>query len=387
MTGATPSSHELLLVDDLLVAARTRSGLAEFGDDWFVEPLRQLVNSLNTEARLTPAGLELTRRRLTALLMDRLRLRALQRAHPEIHDVEVVVAAEICGLPRTGSTLLHRLLAASPRLTSTLSWETSYPIPFPDEGSNAAERKRRARDRAELFLQLSPEFAGIHTIEWDGPEEDVILVDRSFLSMSFDSFYRVPSYGSWLRTADHGPAYRELREWLQVLRWQQPARAGRSWILKSPHHLLAVDTVLDTFPGCKIIMTHRSAVHAVPSYASMVVSITSQYSDDVDALAVGPYWSERFAGTLRGLGEVRARRPGRFIDVNYQDLVGDPVAEAHRVMTALGFAGAGDDQPFRDYLSHNRSQRHGTHSYTPEDFGLSAAQLADDFAFYEGAPA
>jgi Sulfotransferase family len=374
----------MIHVDDLLATARTRAGLTDFGDDWFVEPLRQLVNSLNTEARLTPAGLELTRRRLTALLMDRLRLRALQRAHPEIHDVEVAVAAEICGLPRTGSTLLHRLLAASPLLTSTLSWETSYPVPFPDEGPDAAERKRRARDRAELFLQLSPEFAGIHTIEWDGPEEDVILVDRSFLSMSFESFYRVPSYGSWLRTADHGPAYRELREWLQVLRWQRPSRAGR-WILKSPHHLLAVDTVLDTFSGCKIIMTHRSAVHAVPSYASMVVSITSQYSDDVDALAVGPYWSERFAGTLRGLGEVRARRPDRFVDVDYQTLVGDPLAEAHRVMAALGLPG--DDRSFKDYLSHNRSQRHGRHSYTPEDFGLSVAQLADDFAFYEGAPA
>src|SRR5213080_3372937 len=154
---------------DLLDGAQVKSGLTDFGDDWFTEPLQVLVTALNSEANLSELGLELTRRRLTALLVDRLRLRALQREHPEILDIEVRVAAEICGLPRTGSTLLHRLLAASPQLTSTASWECSYPLPFPGEGPDAAERKRRARERMEAFLALSPEFAQIHTVTWDGP--------------------------------------------------------------------------------------------------------------------------------------------------------------------------------------------------------------------------
>ncbi|HEU5474378.1 MAG TPA: sulfotransferase [Actinophytocola sp.] len=369
-------------MDELLDAAKTKAGLTEFGDDWFVEPLQVLVRSLNAQARLSPAGLELTRRRLTALLVDRLRLRALQRTHPEVRAVEVPVAAAICGLPRTGSTLLHRLLAASPRLTSTLSWEASYPIPFPGEGPDAAERKRRARDRAELFLRMSPEFAGIHTIEWDGPEEDVILLDRSFTSMSFDSFYRIPDYGAWLRSADQSMAYRELREWLQVLRWQRPDRAGRRWILKSPHHLTAVDTVLDTFPGCRILMTHRSPVSAVPSYASMVVSMSSQYSAAVDPVATGRYWSTRFAATLRGFAEARRHRPDRFVDVPFAELTADPLAVARRVLDAVGLASGFESGPFLAYLDRNRTQRHGAHSYAPEDFGLSAAELKRDFAFY-----
>jgi sulfotransferase family protein len=373
----------VIVVDELISDARTRSGLDDFGDEWFTEPLAVLVHSLNTEANLSELGLALTTRRLTALLMDRLRLRELQRRRPEVLDVEVDVAAEICGLPRTGSTLLHRLLASSPQLTSTLSWETSYPIPFPGEGPDAAERKRRAKERAALFLTMSPEFSDIHTIEWDGPEEDVILVDRSFLSMSFDSFYWVPSYGIWLRTADQTRAYGELREWLQVLQWQQPDRAGRRWILKSPHHLTAADTVLDTFAGCKIIMTHRSPVRAVPSYASMCVSINGQYSDSVDTKAIGPYWSERFAETLRGFGAVRRRRPERFVDVRYSELMAEPLAVCGRVLEALGMARrTEDDRAFTAYLSHNSAQRHGSHSYTPADFGLSDEQLEQDFAFY-----
>jgi hypothetical protein len=372
-----------LSVDDLLAAARAKAGLDEFGDDWFTEPLAVLVASLNKQARLSPLGLELTRRRLTALLVDRLRLRALQRAHPEIADVEVRVAGAILGLPRTGSTLLHRLLAASPRLTSTLSWETSYPIPFPGEGPDAAERKRRAEKQAQLFLELSPDFADLHTVVWDGPEEDVILVDRSFVSMSFDSFYWVPAYGDWLRAADQGPAYRELADWLRVLQWQDPARAGRRWVLKSPHHLTAVDTVLDTFDGCKIIMTHRSPVSAVPSYASMVRTMSAQYSESVDPVAVGGYWRDRFAATLRDFADVRAARPDRFVDVRFLDMLADPAAQARRVLGEVGLApDAADDAAFEDYLELNRTEKRGAHSYTAEDFGLSTDRLERDFAFY-----
>lgn len=368
-------------VDGLLAAARDKTGLTDFGDEWFVEPLRVLVTALATEARLSELGLVLTHRRLIALLADRLRLRQLHREHPEVLDEEVTVAAEICGLPRTGSTLLHRLLASSPHVTSTLSWETSYPLPFPGEGPEAEQRKQRARDKAQLFLRMTPEFGDIHTIEWDGPEEDVILLDRTFTSMSFDSFYQVPTYGLWLRAFDQAPAYRELREWLQVLQWQDPTRHGRPWVLKSPHHLTAVDTVLDTFPGCRIVMTHRSPAKAVPSYASMVSSICHQYSDEVDQVAIGRYWRDRFATTLREFQAVRARRPEEFVDVRFQDVVADPVATASRVMTSLGLPAEPD--AFAAYLARNREQRHGTHTYTAADFGLSEEDLKREFAFYE----
>jgi hypothetical protein len=368
-------------VDGLLAAARDKTGLTDFGDEWFVEPLRVLVAALAGEARLSELGLTLTRRRLTALLADRLRLRRLQAENPAVTDEEVVVSAEICGLPRTGSTLLHRLLAASPHVTSTLSWETSYPLPFPGEGPGAERRKERARERAELFLRMTPEFGDIHTIEWDGPEEDVILLDRTFVSMSYDSFYQIPSYGSWFRQADQTRAYHELREWLQVLQWQDPGRRGKPWVLKSPHHLTAVDTVLDTFPACKIVMTHRSPAEAVPSYASMVSAICGQYSDDIDRVAIGRYWRDRFVTTLRDFTDVRARRPDRFVDVRFRDVVTDPVEQATRVMTALGLPAEPD--AFAAYMTRNRAQRHGSHSYTAEDFGLSAAGLEKDFAFYK----
>jgi len=370
-------------VDELLGKATAKTGLTEFGDDWFREPLDVLVTSLNAEADLSALGRELTSRRLIALLADRLRLRALQAEHPEILDVEVRVAAEICGLPRTGSTLLHRLLASSPLVTSTLSWEVAYPVPFPGEGPDAAERKRRAQERMRVFAELSPDFGDIHTVVWDGPEEDVILLDRTFVSMSFETFYWVPGYGDWLRAADQRKSYRELREWLQVLQWQDPARAGRPWVLKSPHHLTAVDTVLDTFDGCKIVMTHRSPVRAVPSFASMVRTMSAQYSENVDPFRVGRYWSDRFSAALHDFAAARAARPERFVDVKFADTVNKPMAVARQVLDELGLRpDVADDAAFEAYLARNRAERHGSHSYAPEDFGLPEEQLARDFAFY-----
>lgn len=374
-----------LRVDGLLSAARDKTGLDEFGDDWFHEPLEVLVAALNDEARLSEQGHAMMHRRITALLADRLRLRALQRAHPEITEVRPVVAAEICGLPRTGSTLLHRLLSSSPQLTSTMSWETTYPLPFPGEDEDATERKHRAQQRQQAFLELSPDFGDLHTVAWDAPEEDVILVDRSFTSMSFESFHWVPSYRDWLCNADQGKAYAELYQWLQVLQWQHPERSNLRWILKSPHHLTAVNTVLDTFEGCSIVMTHRSPARAIPSYASMVSNLTRQYSDTVDDAAIGRYWSDRFAASLQAFTTVRQARPERFVDVRFDAMLDTPAAEALRVLRALGLTPGDDDRAaFENYVQRDRAQRTAAHHYEPEEFGLSTEQLDRDFASYRG---
>lgn len=366
----------------LLEAASAKAKSDDYGDMWFLEPLGVLVESLNSEARLSELGFQMTERRLTALLVDRLRLRAYQAEHPEVHDERVHLAAEICGLPRTGSTLLHRLLAASPQLTSTASWECSYPLPFPGEVDGEV-RKGKAKKMMEMFLELSPDFADIHTVSWDQPEEDILLLDRTFTAMSWDSFYWVPTYGVWLRSYDQGKAYGELRQWLQALQHQDPSRAGKKWVLKSPHHLTAVDTVLDTFPEAKVVMTHRDPTSAVPSYASMVAEMSARYSDAIDKPAIGTYWSARFVEALTKLKDSHARRPDRFVDVPFKATVSEPMATGTSVMEQLGLTvGEADSAAFAGYLERNREERHGSHSYTAEDFGLSTEQLASDFRFY-----
>jgi len=371
-----------LEVDALLDTAVAKAKTDAFGDMWFLEPLGVLVDALNNEAQLSELGFQMTERRLAALLVDRLRLRQYQAAHPDVLDEQVHLAAEICGLPRTGSTLLHRLLASSPQLTSTASWECSYPLPFPGE-TDGEVRQGKAQKMMEMFLELSPDFADIHTVSWDQPEEDILLLDRSFTAMSWDSFYWVPSYGIWLRSYEQSRAYGELREWLQVLQHQDPSRKGQKWVLKSPHHLTAVDTILDEFPEAKIVMTHRTPTSAVPSYASMVHEMSARYSDALDKAAIGHYWNDRFVEALSRLQTSHNKRPDRFVDVPFKATVTEPLGTAHRVMDEIGIpVSDADELAFTDYLTRNKEERHGTHTYTAEDFGLSAEQLENDFRFY-----
>jgi len=372
-----------LEIDALLEAAVAKARSDAFGDMWFLEPLGVLVDALNSEAQLNEIGFAYTERRLAALLVDRLRLRQYQQDHPEVLEEQVHLTAEICGLPRTGSTLLHRLLAASPQLTSTASWECTYPLPFPGESAEAEVRKEKAQKMMAMFLELSPDFADIHTVSWEQPEEDILLLDRTFTAMSWDSFYWVPSYGVWLRSYDQSRAYAELREWLQALQHQAPWRQGRKWVLKSPHHLTAVDTVLDEFPEAKIVMTHRAVTSAVPSYASMVHEMSSRYSDALDKPSIGRYWSERFVEALSRLSDSHSRRPDRFVDVPFKSTVTDPLGTAQRVMGELGLAvRPEDEQAFVDYIARNQQERHGSHSYTAEEYGLTTEQLESDFRFY-----
>lgn len=379
MTDNTARLH----VDELLAAATSKVGLSDFGDTWFLEPLGVLVSSLNSEAGLDQAGVDMTRHRLLSLLVDRLRLRSFQAENPGVRSVPVQVAAVICGMPRTGSTLLQRLLASSPQATSTFAWETTYPLPFPGEGPGAPVRRRRARERMEAAAASAPEFSSIHPSRWDAVDEDVVLIDRSFVSMSFESFYWVPTYGDWLRAADHSHAYGELREWLQVLSWGDEERQGRQWVLKSPHHLLAVDTVLDTFEDCTMVMTHRSPVSTVPSYASMVAALTSLYNDRIDHRLLGPYWSSRFATSLHQLEGARAPRPHRFLDVRYDDLVTDPTAATLAALDALGMpVGVMDRALIDEAVVSQQGSHRGGHTYLPEDFGLHQPNIEQDFAFY-----
>jgi len=154
-------------------------------------------------------------------------------------------------------------------------------------------------------------------------------------------------------------------------------------VLKSPHHLLAVDTVLDTFEGSRIVMTHRTPVKAVPSYASMVSAMSGQYSEDVRPTEIGPYWSERFATSLGAFREVRDRRPDRVVDVRFLDSVQRPVETACEVAAALDLPVSDDDRAaFEAYVERDREERAANHRYTPEEFGLSEEQLARDFAAY-----
>jgi hypothetical protein len=369
----------------LLDAARARAGLADFGDEWFLNPLERLVGALNGEARLKSAEAGPVQRIIYSLI-ERLQLVDTLKRQPEILDENVRVAGAVLGLPRTGSTMLQRLLGSSPQLTSGFWWEVTFPLPFPGElPGDPTPRQDAARATVEAFYAQWPEFRSIHPMDAMAHDEDVMLLDKTFLSSTYDSIAWVPDYGFWMAQQDMTRAYQELRVWLQVLQSQSPWRRQQKWILKSPHHLIGgLQGFLDVFPEARGIMTHRRVEEVIPSYCSMCASMTAGDTVTFDQTKLGPYWVKRFSDAMHGLIAARRQQPaGRFIDVRYSAAMEDPVREARHVMEALGleFTPA-DDVALNAWLAANGREARPPHIYTPEEFGLDTAQLARDFRFY-----
>jgi hypothetical protein len=359
------------------------------GDASFREPLRVLLRAIEREADLHPIGRLITRERLISTLATRMRLEELVRKHPAIEDERIIAPIVIVGLPRTGTTLLHRLLASDRRLRALLSWEALAPVPL--EGEGERERRIRAARHAEKALRwMAPDFFAVHPIDALAPEEDVLLLDLAFRSTVPESTLRVPSYAAWLEEQDQRPAYQYMKRVLQALSWANrstnKSAEGTRWVLKTPHHLEWLDVLLETFPDAIIVWTHRDPEEVVPSFCSMLAHGRGVFSDAVDPHDIGRSWLHKGARMMSRALEVRATvGDSRFVDVHYDKFVSDPIATVSMIEERAEMRwGKEPETRMRDTLRKERQHRHGVHQYDLADFGLNASDVNRVFETYRG---
>jgi hypothetical protein len=237
----------------LLDAARRATGLDDFGDADFREPLRRLLDALESEADLTLLGRIAAHRDLHGLLTNRLWLVEDRKQNPGIAAERIVAPIFIVGLPRTGSTALHHLLAQDPDTRAAQAWEVMYPSPPPTRATYETDpRIARAAGQLRWLDWLAPDFKTIHPVGARLPLECIAIMSASFLAARFQTTYNVPSYEAWLATQDMRPAYAFHRRFLQHLQWRAP---GARWVLKAPSHVFAFDALLDTYPDARILQT------------------------------------------------------------------------------------------------------------------------------------
>ncbi|MCK9544776.1 MAG: sulfotransferase, partial [Novosphingobium sp.] len=288
-----------------LIAAACRStGLSELGDPAFHEPFEVLCRSLDTEAPLSPEGREAHAGRMTGLLSERLQLHEWLRRFPEIADETIDRPVVIAGLPRTGTTMLYRMLASADDLAAPLYYEATELAPADDwdftRGGDA--RVPAARERVAAMMQAMPDLASIYPFEAEAPEESIFLYGPSFLTTSQQSAALIPSYDGWFATADKRPAYRYLKLAVQFLQWQRRKsgqwREGTRWLLKTPDHLHGFAEMLDVFPDVRVIQTHRDPVETIPSICSFIHVLHQPTAARDDALDIGAAWSRMFAASM-----------------------------------------------------------------------------------------
>jgi hypothetical protein len=365
-------------------AASAELGLDDFGADDFRERLDVLCTAMRTEAGFGPAGIVSAYALLVGLLKNRLLIEDRLRQHPEIHDLTIDAPIIVCGLPRTGTTHLHNLIAADPALRSLPYWESLEPVLSAHEPPGAGEPDpRRARTETALgFVNTAmPYFRRMHEMTVDHVHEEIQLLAIDFSTMLFETMAPMPSWRDYYLAHDQTPHYEYLRTILKVLQWQ---RGGTRWVLKSPQHIEQFGVLARVFPDATFVVTHRDPVAVTTSVATMLSYSSRMSQAAVDPVRIGGYWSDRTERMLRACVDGRDLLPDdQTIDVPFDEFMADDVAMVERVYAIAGQPFTGEVRAAMDafMVDHPRG-RHGGVIYDLADFGIDRAERRRALQFY-----
>ena len=379
--GLEPVSLEL---ESLLARARRSTGLSDFGDEAFREPLSRLLAAWEAESRLSPLGRLIARRDTLRTLENRLRLVDERRRHPELAEERIEAPLFIVGLPRTGTSILHELMAQDPDNRTPMTWEVMWPCPRPEAASFRSDpRIDEAVKHFAAVDQLIPGFKRMHRMGAELPQECCMLMNHDFMSMQYHTSNRVTSYQDWLDGQDMTPTYASHRDQLQHLQSLAPAR---HWVLKSPQHLWSLDALLRVYPDARIVHTHRDPVKVAASVASLVCLLRGMSSDEIDPFEVGGDWAQRIAGGLDRAMDARDADGDerRCFDLQFRDYMADPIGTIRRIYAHFGRElSPRAAERMQSFLDAHPRDEHGRHEYTLEGYGLDLSHERKRFARYQ----
>jgi hypothetical protein len=371
-------------LDFLLEKSCRITKLYDFGDSAFRTPLAILLRSFEEDARLNLVGRITVHSEMLRVLCNRLQLQHDRSLFPSIAQEEICRPIFITGLPRSGTTFLHALLAQDPACRAPQVWEVMHPSPPPETATYRSDpRIERTRKALSWIPVLMPDFDKCHAIEARLPQECIAMTDHSFLSYVFESMFFVTSYRSWHDRQDKRPAYEYHRRFLQQLQWRCP---GAPWVLKAPSHLMALESLFEVYPDAQVVLTHRDPLKVLPSCASFAKVLRAPFTGTIDLKALGAEVSRRWSGSADQLTLLRSegRQPRRsFFDVSYSDLIREPMAVVRGIYRhfdrELSPAAEG---AMACFVAQNPKDKRGAHLYTLEQFGLDPATERLNFRNY-----
>lgn len=371
-----------LTADALHEQATAQTGLSDFGSQDYRERMDVLLQAFGELSNFTAFGRTYAFSLMLTFLKGRLRVIDHLNRHPEIFDVEIAAPMVIAGLPRTGTTHLHSLLAADPALRSLPYWEAQEPLPAPGEEGTTEPRRQRTGDALNISNTLMPYFQLMHEMTIDHIHEDIGLMVQDFASGFFTTLTHLPRWSDYLRDHDQTPGYQFLRMMLQVLQHQDGR--DRRWVLKSPQHLEQFVPIMKVFPDATFIVTHRDPVDVAVSMATMMTYTMRMSVDKVDVPTVANYWIGRIDEMLSACLRDHAKLPAdRTIDVRFDEFMADDLAMVQRVWDVAGYQPSDESRAaVAGYLAGHTRGRLGRVDYRPADLGLDRDDLSQRFAPY-----
>jgi hypothetical protein len=375
LAGALFGGDETELAPGPLIAAAakaTRLDAEPLADPRLTEALGALTLSLKEEARLTPFGRLAARADLKRMLSTLLIFGDAEREEPTIPTRPLAPPIFIAGLPRSGTTFLHGLLAEDPLNRAPRIWESIYPYPRHRAAEFGAGR-RKAQLQLKIFNRLSPGIESLHPIEADAPQECIEFTSQVFRSPRFDDVYRVPSYHAWLDASGHDDGYRFLGRFLRHL--QGPGRSPRRWILKSPEHVFSFGALARVFPDAMLVLVHRDPGHVLASAARLTELMRAPFTNAIDRREIGrqvaDHWQDGIRRMVKLADDPSFPLRSRLAHVRYRALVADPIGTVARIYDAFGLELTRRARAaMAAKVARAPNGGYGANRYRPEDFGI-----------------
>ena len=370
--------------DAMLRRAESETKFA-LSDPTAIEGLRQLLDSVNAEARLNTFGRIALSRTLQRSLVQRMLVEHTLQENPEILASPVTSPVFIIGMPRTGTTILHALLHQDERHRSPLCWECLIPHPAPNSvGEVPGLRIDAVRKEFDQIFKLVPDFKKKHYMEADSPQECIGITALNFTSFQYTAQCYLPSYLDWFsNNLDQSINFRWHKRFLQFL--QSGDDQVNRWLLKSPVHLLRLKSLFQVYPDAIVVMLHRDPTNIVPSCASLITSVRSLYSDHEDPVRTGQeqlkIWASYFDRFLEDRRELD--KESQIIDLTFDEFVRDQMRVVEKIYSRFGWELDSKTRTnMSNFLHQEQKDKHGKHEYSLEQFGIAQGDIQSQYVNY-----
>ncbi len=361
------------------------TGLTDFGPIPFDDGLNALVNAVNNKKNWHENALQYLQAKISQILINRLQVQDLVLQHPEILEEKISAPFIIVGLPRTGTTILQTLMALDPACRFLRNWESSMAICPPPRllHSDTDPRISTLHQTMQGLQQAVPALKAINGLNFmpAGTAECQNLMAHAFRSFEYCAGFDLPEYGEWLLTCDMQPGYQYHKLLLQQLQWQCP---NEYWVLKAPMHLMAIDTLMQTYPDARIIFTHRDPFTAMISGSSLVYNWSILASTEPDKAEIGKWFPPLWQKALMRALQDRNKWPGKqFYDLDFKRMASDFIKEIHSIYAYFGQPlSPGHDLRMAAWLRDNPKSSLGSHTYSAGEFALVREEEENRFSDY-----
>jgi Sulfotransferase family len=363
-------------------AAIQETGVNDFGDGEYLTGLRVLLSALDTDLKLTGVWRERVFGSIVGVLIGRLYAQRGWLEHPECLTTDIRRPLIITGIPRTGTTALHKALSMDPQFQGLELWLAQTPMvrpPRTDWERNPLFRKAVAG--LAMVAEVAPLIKTIHDMVADEADECLNAMVQSFLTIQFSSALHVPSYHAWFLAQDETHSYQRYANLLKLVGFNDQ---GQRWLLKNPGHVLGIEPLFKVFPDALIVHTHRNPIIAVPSTCSLVETFRTFYlGDETYPRELGRAHSEMWNIGLRRTMRAHDREPERFHDVQFDDFNADPLGVVRGIYHWAGLTlEPAAERRMKDWLETHSEGKPGFHRYTAERYGLDAGMIREQYSEY-----